>query len=248
MGETKTDRHWRRWAKQDPYHGVLGRGFDDDAMKSAEVRDLFFAQGEQHIAGVIADIEQLGCTRRGAALDFGCGVGRLVRPLAARFDEVTGVDVSPDMLRLARENVPDERAVSFVRTLDDPALAGKRFDLVHTYIVMQHIRPVQGLPILAALAGLTAPGGALAVHFTVGDLNRTRRRLNAFRYRLPPVHWAYNLRSGLPVSTPISEMNAYPVERVLHLLRPNFEQPMLMRSFDQGEHQGMMIIARRLDD
>ena len=41
---------------------------------------------------------------RRAALDYGCGVGRLTLPLAERCEHVYGVDVSPSMLREAARN------------------------------------------------------------------------------------------------------------------------------------------------
>lgn len=44
----------------------------------------------------------IDCPRK-HALDFGCGVGRLTQALAAHFDEVTGVDISPSMIKLAKK-------------------------------------------------------------------------------------------------------------------------------------------------
>lgn len=41
----------------------------------------------------------------GPALELGCGTGRLMLPLLAAGYHVTGVDASPDMLRLAREKL-----------------------------------------------------------------------------------------------------------------------------------------------
>lgn len=40
---------------------------------------------------------------RGVALDFGCGVGRLTRALAAFFDRATGVDISSSMIEEAKK-------------------------------------------------------------------------------------------------------------------------------------------------
>jgi SAM-dependent methyltransferase len=40
-------------------------------------------------------------------LDLCCGTGNLAQHLAARGYEVTGVDASPEMLRIARENAPE---------------------------------------------------------------------------------------------------------------------------------------------
>ena len=88
-------------------------------------------------------------------------------------------------------------------------------------------------------------GGVVALHFTVGDILPRRRRLNWLRYRLPPLHWAYNVRTGRPWNLPMSEMNAYPMAELLEMLRGRLEQPMLMRSVDNGWHEGIMMIARR---
>jgi ubiquinone/menaquinone biosynthesis C-methylase UbiE len=45
----------------------------------------------------------LGLDGRSRVLDIGCGTGQLTLPLARRTRGVLGVDVEPDMLRLARE-------------------------------------------------------------------------------------------------------------------------------------------------
>jgi SAM-dependent methyltransferase len=43
--------------------------------------------------------------RRGRALDFGCGVGRLTQALSRRFHQCDGVDIAPSMIKLARKYV-----------------------------------------------------------------------------------------------------------------------------------------------
>ena len=44
---------------------------------------------------------------REAALEIGCGPGRLMRPLSRHFAEIHGVDVSDEMIRLAQERLRD---------------------------------------------------------------------------------------------------------------------------------------------
>ena len=39
------------------------------------------------------------------ALEIGCGPGRLMRPMSRHFGEIHGVDVSDEMIRLAREKL-----------------------------------------------------------------------------------------------------------------------------------------------
>ncbi|MEZ0334809.1 MAG: methyltransferase domain-containing protein [Gemmatimonadales bacterium] len=47
---------------------------------------------------IAAAEEVFGPFRRNIALDFGCGVWRLTRPLSERFQHVIGVDISSSML------------------------------------------------------------------------------------------------------------------------------------------------------
>lgn len=244
-GVSTTDRHWRRWGKLDPYFGVLGHESNSKAMSDPAVRERFFAQGEAHIAQVMDDLRRLASAPRGRALDFGCGVGRLLGPLAARFDEVVGVDVSPDMLRLAAENTSGWTNVQLAETIEDAVARAGPFDLVHTYIVIQHIGRRQGLAIIGRLLAATRPGGAFAIHFTVGDSSRRRALLNAFRYRLPPLQWANNLARGRSWNLPVSEMNAYPVGPIMTMVRATGAEPVLARSFDQGGHHGLMLMGFR---
>jgi 2-polyprenyl-3-methyl-5-hydroxy-6-metoxy-1,4-benzoquinol methylase len=42
--------------------------------------------------------------QHGRALDFGCGVGRLTQALATHYDKVDGVDISWEMINLARRH------------------------------------------------------------------------------------------------------------------------------------------------
>lgn len=244
---SNTNEHWKRWAEQDPYHGLLGRGFGVGDIEKPEVRDLFFAQGERHIDQVLHTARELGDVHMQSALDFGCGVGRLLRPLLQRFDTVAGVDIAPRMLELSRENCGEPDRLTLVDNLDALEREGRQFDLVHSYIVLQHIKPAVGLTIMEQLIGLTRPGGVVALHFTVGDIRKRRRLLNQFRYRLPPLHWAYNVSTGRPRNLPLSEMNAYPMPEVLALFRNKAAPAFAGWSVDQNGHQGMMMIAIKSD-
>ncbi len=66
---------------------------------------------------------------------------RLVVPLGKRSQAVVGVDVSPGMLAEARENCK-KFAVTSARLVDVnefDSLEPCSFDLVHSFIVLQHI-------------------------------------------------------------------------------------------------------------
>ena len=75
-------------------------------------------------------------------LDVGCGVGRWSRLLASRGAQVTGIDLSPTMIEEARRRVNNSQgpgkcyfAVQDLTTLQ----IGKKFDLVLSVTVLQHI-------------------------------------------------------------------------------------------------------------
>ncbi|MFJ8720570.1 class I SAM-dependent methyltransferase [Streptomyces sp. NPDC004166] len=95
-----------------------------------------------------------------AALDVGCGDGLLARKLADRAGSVTGVDRSPDMIRLARQETPPN--VTFVEGdyLDTAALPAAAYDFVSAVAVVHHTVFEDAV---AALERLLTPGGRLMI-------------------------------------------------------------------------------------
>ena len=155
-------------AEQDPYWAVVTwdkfKGLHDDAARLEE----FFETGRQHVESVMKIAGQLlpGFAPR-TVLDFGCGVGRLLVPFAATGCAVSGVDISEKMLSLTRENLalrgfkPVDLATSI------PGLpAGAVYDLVHSFIVIQHIPVRDGVRAFGELLDRVAPGGVAALHVT----------------------------------------------------------------------------------
>jgi SAM-dependent methyltransferase len=100
----------------------------------------FFQTGRQEIDEVFAFLErhQIGAPTIATAIDFGCGVGRLTRPLAARAAAVMGVDISPEMIRRARAYSP-EIAFHLNERDDLSDFKTASVDLVYTNIVLQHL-------------------------------------------------------------------------------------------------------------
>jgi len=144
--------------------------------------------------------------RLGDALDFGCGVGRLVLPLAGHFGTVVGVDISDAYLAEAARN-RDRKGVTnveFTDSLDDLAAQRRRFDLVHSYIVFNHIPWARGKALIATLFGLLRPGGVLALHVLhKRHAGRLRRGVSWLRRNFLPLHWLINLGRGRPLKEPL---------------------------------------------
>jgi SAM-dependent methyltransferase len=244
MKRTVTDRQWDKWANDDPYRGVLG--VDTSSLNDDEVKAAFFESGERHIAYVLGLVDTFlgGANKSSAALDFGCGVGRLLRPLASRFDRVTGIDIAPKMLEIAQSNLADFNNIQLSTDLGAIAQTGNKFGFVHSYIVLQHIRPKQGEPIIEQLVDLVDDGGIFALHVTTGDSNPLRSRMNWVRYRFPPAHWAYNAARKRPVTESITEMNTYDTFRILEITKAAGCAATLTVPFNQNGHKGIMFIGK----
>jgi 2-polyprenyl-6-hydroxyphenyl methylase/3-demethylubiquinone-9 3-methyltransferase len=104
-------------------------------------------------------------------LDVGCGGGLLSEPLARQGARVTGIDLEPANLAVARRHAAergleiDYREVAVEPLAAEPA----RFDLVCVMEVVEHVADPDAF--LQACGALVAPGGALVL----ATLNRTFR-------------------------------------------------------------------------
>ena len=240
-----TDRQWSRWGAQDPYRGVLGVG--SDSMSDAAVRAKFFASGDEDVGLVLDAIERRApgfVARGGEVLDFGCGVGRLMVAFARRGFRVTGVDVSPDIIKVAQQNLVEFAGRTGFVALGDIA-PGRVFEVVHSHIVIQHIRPVQGMPIVARLMELVRPGGFLAIQFTLGSNDWRRNAANWLRYRVPPVQYAYNLLRGRPLAEPVMELNTYDIHAVLALCAEKGIHDVSLFRHGGDTYRGVMIVGQK---
>ena len=78
-----------------------------------------------------------------SALEVGCGLGRFSRSLAARFREVTAVDVSDEMVTRARDLSPADRYPNLTFHASDgislPFVPSASIDFAFSYEVFQHM-------------------------------------------------------------------------------------------------------------
>ncbi len=126
--------------------------------------DDFYASGEEEIAEMFAHLEGAGIdVPRGSALDFGSGLGRLSRALGSRFDAVTGVDISPSMVKQARELNAEHPNLTFLENSEpDLSLFGSgEFDFVLSRIVLQHMEPSLAESYIREFIRTAKPGGVV---------------------------------------------------------------------------------------
>ena len=118
-----TDRDWQRIGEAEPYWGVITMdAYKSHALDEEKIGE-FYASGEKDVAKFVSTFRRYfgNDFRPQRALDFGCGVGRLAIAMARTTNNVTGVDVSPAMLRIAADNARKENIsnIQFVESLPD---------------------------------------------------------------------------------------------------------------------------------
>ncbi|MFJ3921896.1 class I SAM-dependent methyltransferase [Streptomyces sp. NPDC090022] len=145
-----------------------------DQVSAAELFDELGAGYEEAFAdlpGQLAALDWLTARLPAGArvLDIGSGTGR---PVAARLVEagcaVTGIDVSPTMVELARERVPGARfELADVRTYSAPQGG---FDAVCAFFPLLVMSRAEVESALERIAGWLAPGGYFVMATVPGDI------------------------------------------------------------------------------
>lgn len=249
MTDQWAERTWRPFGRTDPYYGVCTDERFRAGRLDEEARREFFKSGEEHIAWVTAEIRRQVAPDFAPSriLDFGCGVGRLVLPLARMATAVVGVDISTDMLAEAARNAADAGLtnVSFVRGNDSLDEVTGKFDFVHSFIVMQHIPPARGERIAQRLVGKLAPGGVAALHFTYGrKAPMTRKVVHELRKLVPGANAVVNLAQGRPLRDPFIPMYNYRLDRMVQTFRRSADGEISTLLTDHGGHLGAMLLFR----
>ncbi|ANJ67399.1 hypothetical protein A9404_08415 [Halothiobacillus diazotrophicus] len=248
----KTDREWEKFGTDDPYFGVIA----DEKYRAAHLtetgKEAFFRSGAEYIDYVLGRVRQLFSPdwRIGKALDFGCGVGRLVIPLATHARAVTGVDVSDAMLAEARRNCTARSIgnATFVKSDDDLSRLDQTYDFIHSTIAFQHIPVPRGEHILKRLLTLLEPEGIGVLHFSYAEPRRASwaARINhlAIDY-LPFYRNVRNARKGRGFFYPEMRMHAYDMSAILSILQTAGIANFHAEFTDHGGFLGITLYFRK---
>lgn len=216
---------WETLAQNDPLWAILsepekkGRKWDVDE---------FFEIGRTEVDAILKTLEEAGrpVLKRGAALDFGCGVGRLSQRLADYFDRVTGVDISTNMIALARKFNRHGGRVEYVHNnLPDLSLfANGQFDFVYSNIVLQHMEPRHAIAYMREFFRVTRPGGSIVFQipshlnerYLPHDYSRTPLDRKACRARIEVLALTEKPVCGAKIEARMSVTNSSACEWTQH--------------------------------
>lgn len=130
--------NWNAMAELDPLWAILS-----DPEKKFGRWDLeeFFNDGDREAKRVVGMCKANRVdVRCGKMLDFGCGVGRMTRAFSRFFSTCVGIDVSGEMVELARQFNSDRQHCEFVASASATMpFADATFDFVFSVLVLQHL-------------------------------------------------------------------------------------------------------------
>lgn len=118
-------------------------------------------------AMISAFVEYVNAAKVRPILDAGCGAGRMAGLLAAQGAQVSGVDLSPTMIEIARREYPD---LAFdVADLSDLPTGDAQLGGVFAWYSIIHTAPGRLPRIFDEFCRVLAPGGFLLLGFQVGQ-------------------------------------------------------------------------------
>ena len=246
-----TDRDWTRVAEENPYWGVLSDEQFRGMALSAESSARFFASGETFITDLLGfarhHVVPGFAVKRG--LDFGCGVGRLLVPIARVAEEAVGVDVAPKMLELTRANLAAAGLANAQAVQGDDTLSQVtgRFNFVNTYIVLQHIPPERGVVLIRRLLELLEVGGVFSLQMTYAKERRffTHETGRASYYR----RTGQTVQDLVPVENHAPEgtitMFDYDLNEVMLIAARVAGQPLLVLPTNHDGHIGAHLVGMK---
>ena len=168
---------------------------NDSTHRIREDFDRIAVLSEQHDGGRVGDIyyeylmRQLPA-RIENALEIGCGSGGFTRLLASRARRVVALDLSPEMVRLAKARSAGYSNIEYrlgdVMRLSLPA---EEYDCIVSIATLHHL-PLE--PALLKMKDALKPNGTLVIHDLAADDGMLDRGLSALAYPVSALRRFWN--------------------------------------------------------
>ncbi len=243
-----TDNDWKYLGEKDPYWAVISQeDFRIDKMDKAKFAE-FISSGEDFVGNLFGLINHhlIPDFFPKRALDFGCGVGRVVIPLAKFISEVVGMDISPAMLKLCKKNALEYGLTNIIFCESDDHLTKitGEFDFINTYIVLQHIPPVRGYIIIKELIKHLSIGGVGSIQLTYAKSRRffIHEQNRASYYRREGDMLYDIMKTEHQPSVGTITMFDYDLNQVFAIISAVAGHPLLVLPTDHDDHLGQHIV------
>jgi len=144
---------------------LVKTGYNQCAKDYADNRDLF--KNQKYLEDLVKELP-----KGASVLDIGCGSGVPIdKFLFEKGFKVTGVDISEEMIKLARENLPgNDYLVKDMAGIDFPT---DSFNAVVSFYAIFHIPREEHLPLLKKLHTFLKTGGYLLITMGSSDWEGT---------------------------------------------------------------------------
>lgn len=138
----------------------VGQGFGEyyDGLISGKYDGVVWERFVRPFLGGALESERSG--GKSKYLDFACGTGRITVEGTRVFRDATGVDISSDMMEVARQRAPSCRYILADITTDPEAVDGM-FDCITSFRFFLNAEPALREQAMAWLSAHAAPGAAL---------------------------------------------------------------------------------------
>lgn len=152
--------YWDGRAARDAHYSIWGDPSVIDPEQLDE--DAFARSGELSLRQLLPFVNP-----KSACLEIGCGIGRILRPLAGQCARVIGVDISPEMIAKARDYMAGvsnaELIVGDGASL--PGVADQSLDFVYSLLVLIHVDKRSAYRYLREIERVLRPGGLALLQF-----------------------------------------------------------------------------------
>ncbi len=238
------DNEWEKFGKLDPYFGV----FTDNLSEEQIIE--FFDSGENQLELFLRIIKQHLDPNFTIinALDFGCGVGRVLIPLARISSFVLGIDISDSMLKKAEKNcqVRNIKNVSLIKNKNHLSNISQTFNFIHSYLVFQHIPPNIGYILTERLIALLEDNGIGVLTYTYAKkISMPFVFINWLRHKSKLVNGLINTLKKREFNYPAMQMNNYNLNKLFAILYANRCYNLFLKFTYHAGYYGVIIFFNK---
>lgn len=220
-----SNQEWRAWGDVDPFYGVATKPGRAKGSTTPWAEGEFARLGATDWAFFRPKWEQYGVSR-GSCLEIGCGAGRMTVQLAAFFETVYGLDVSPGMLNAARRIVPSNVNLQVSDGVHFPVEDASVSAIFSTHVLQHFSSTHAGAACFGEMYRVLEPGGTIMVHLPViswpgGSLRRVHyfvHKIKTFMDSRAAGFRRWTLKIGLS-RTPPMQVISYEINWLHRTLR-----------------------------